>query len=220
MTEPASAVSDPPPEPSWGGCILPVVVLSFFLGLGTCGVMTGVMQHNALAGFVDPNPLVLEPLRPGVGELERAKLAAEQIRQAAESGGSAEVPVTVETLNTWIATSPWLEDYRAKARVRSITPQGLVAEMSQELRGKRFLNGTFRFTVAPSETNTWQLMLEDIVVPGRSVPPAFIQNYRNLHMFRFDAELPGLQAALKRISAIRMEPGRLVVVVPAKPRIP
>jgi hypothetical protein len=92
--------------------------------------------------------------------------------------------------------------------------------MSQELRGQRFLNGTFRFTVAPSETNTWQLMLEDIVVPGRSVPPAFIQNYRNLHMFRFDAELPGLQDALKRISAIRMEPGRLVVVVPAQPRIP
>ncbi|RFC46870.1 MAG: hypothetical protein DVB23_001405 [Verrucomicrobia bacterium] len=204
-------------EPSWGGCVLPVAVLAFFLGLGTCAVMTGVMQHRALAEFVDQSALVLEPLQPEPAAVARAKAAAEQIRKAAEAGTEAEVPLTVEILNTWIATSPWLETYRTTARVRSILPQGLVAEMSQELRGKRFLNGTFRFTVARSETNTWQLMLEDIDVPGRTVPPAFIQNYRNLHMYRFDADLPELQAVLKRISGMRLEQDRLVISIAAVP---
>jgi hypothetical protein len=197
-----------------------LVVGLFFLSLGTCVVMTGVIQNRALAEFVDDKPLTFESLQPDAAALERAKATAEQIRQAAGNGTAAEVPVTVEILNTWIATSPWLDAYRSTARVRAITPRGLVAEMSQELRGKRFLNGTYRFTVAQSATNTWQLMLEDIVVPGRTVPPPFIQSYRNLHMFRFDAGIPELQAVLKRISEVRLEEGHLLISIPAQPPTP
>ncbi len=222
MTAPATPATNPPsgPEPSWGGCIVPLVVGLFFLSLGTCVVMTGVVQNRALAEFVDDKPLSLEPLQPDAAAIGRARAAAEQIRQAALNGTAADVPITAEILNTWIATSPWLDAYRSTARVRSITPRGIVAEMSQELRGKRFLNGTFRFTVAQSATNTWQLMLEDIEVPGRTVPPPFIQSYRNLHMFRFDAGIPELQAVLKRISAIRLEEGQIVVSIPAQPATP
>ena len=88
--------------------------------------------------------------------------------------------------------------------------------MSQELRGKRFLNGRFSFTPARSETNTWQLMLEAIDVPDRVVPGPFVQTYRNLHMFRFDADIPELQAVLKRIDGMRLEEGRIIISVPAK----
>lgn len=190
-----------------------------FLALGTCAVMTGWMQRRLLAEFVDAEPLRFEQLEPDQAARDQAKAVVERIRQAAETGHEAEIPITVQDLNTWIATSPWLRDYRETARIRGITPQGVVAEMSQELRGGRFLNGIFRFTPARSETNTWQLMLEDIEVPGRTVPPAFIQTYRNLHMFRFDAGIPELQAVLKRIEQIRLEEGRLVVSIPEQPEV-
>lgn len=217
MTEPAQTAGNdtPPPEPSWGGCLVPAVVLTVFFCAGIWALTTGYRQSKELAKFVDDKPLEFAPIQPSQDQLAHVKAATEQIRRAATDGTAAEVPLTVEDLNTLIATAPVLDAYRATARVRSITSRGMAAEMSQELRGKRFLNGTYSFTPARSQTNTWQLILDDIVVPGREVPRPFIEAYRNLHMFRFDAALPELQAALKRIEEIRLEEGRLIIVVPA-----
>jgi len=145
-----------------------------FLGLGTCTVMTGVLQSKGLAKFTATAPLQFEPLQPSPAAIAQAQGSLEQSRRAAEDGTAAEVGLTVEDLNTLIATTKVLESYRTTARVRAITPQALDVEMSQELRGKRFLNGLFRFTPARSETNTWQLMLEDVDVPDRVVPGPFI----------------------------------------------
>jgi hypothetical protein len=195
---------------------VPGVVLLIFLSLGIWVVAVGYLQNKGFDAFLDKEPLVFEVTPPTTEALAHATAAIEQIRRAATDGAEVEVPLTVEDLNTLIVTAPLLSSYRTSGRVRSITPRGLEAELSQELKGRRFLNGVFRFTPAKSETNTWQLLLEDIEVPGREVPEPFILGYRNLHMFRFDSDLPDLQTVLKRIDAIRLEEGRILVHVPAK----
>jgi hypothetical protein len=218
MTEPAQSPSNPPsgPEPSWAGCVVPGVVLMIFLSLGIWAVAVGYLQSKGFDAFLDKEPLVFEVTPPSAEALAHATAAIEQIRRAATEGAEVEVPLTVEDLNTLLVTAPLLDSYRTTGRVRRITSRGLEAELSQELKGKRFLNGVFRFTPAKSETNTWQLLLEDIEVPGREVPDPFILGYRNLHMFRFDSDLPDLQTVLKRIDAIRLEEGCILVHVPAK----
>jgi hypothetical protein len=195
---------------------VPAVVLTFFFSMGIWALTTGIRQSEALAKFVDKQPIEFPVTQPSEAQIAHAKAALDQISRAAKDGTEAEVALTVEDLNTLILTSEVLKDYRNSARVRSISPRGLEAEMSQELRGKRFLNGSFRFTPGKSSTNTWQLILEDIIVPGREVPRQFIEGYRTLQMFRFENAIPELQGALKRIDQIRLEDGRALVHLPAK----
>jgi hypothetical protein len=216
MTDPSSSAAGPepapgPPEPSWGGCVLPVIVAGIFLALGTCTVLTGVAQRRALAGFTTDRPTVFEAVALPPEAVARARDLLREIGEAAASGKGGEVAVTVEDLNAWILTEPLLESLRDTVRVRRVGADGVTAEMSQELRGGRFLNGTFRFTPVPSETNTWQLRLEDIAVPGKEVPSGFVRLYRDLHLFRFDLEQEPLQAALRGIGEMRPEEGRIVL---------
>jgi len=209
---PAEAAAQGAPEPSWGGCVLPVIVAGIFLALGTCTVLTGVAQRRAIAGFTEDRAATFEPVALAPEAVARARDLLRQIGEAAASEEAGEVAVTADDVNAWIATEPLLESLRDTARVRRVGPEGVTVDMSQELRGSRFLNGRFRFMPVPSETNVWQLRLESIEVPGKEVPQGFVRLYRDLHLFRFDQDQVDLQAALRRIGEMRSEEGRVVLV--------
>ncbi len=211
MTD-APASQPTPKEPSLIGCLIPITAVVTLLGLGTCVVVTGVVQNRQISGFTQDTALEIVPTEPSPDTA--AKLEA--LRGAADAQTATQVSFSVVDLNSLIATQPMLEPYRLTTQVISISPTGMVIRSSQEMRklgkGQRFLNGDFVFTVVPSETNHWQLMLQDIKVPESDVPEGFVGMFRGLHMFRFGLENQELQAVLKQITEIRLEEGQVVVV--------
>ncbi len=208
-----------PSEPSWIGCLIPIVAITVLLGFGTCVAVTGFVQNRRIGDFTESKPMKIESAAPKPGQMELVQAKLDLLEDAAKSGAAVEISFSAEDLNVLIASQPVLESFRGNTAVESIGPTGIVALKSQEMRklggGRRFLNGRFTFVPRESETNEWQLMLAGIESAGNEVPADFVEMFRNLHMFRFDDSQKRLQAVLKRISAVKLEENRLVVVIPA-----
>jgi len=203
--------------PSWMGCLIPIAAVISLLGLGTCTVLTGLLQNRSLAGFTEEEPRYYgvdsAVLQGKNAERLEEKLAT--LREAAAEGRAQTVAFSKGELNHLLQTRELLESLRETTRVREIGAEGIEVASSQAVRklgsGNRYLNAYFVFRPVPSGSNTWQLELRDLRVPDREVPEGFLNMARELRLFRFDLEAEGLQEVLERIDELRTEPGELVV---------
>lgn len=202
--------------PSWVGCLIPIVAVVVLGGLGTCTVVTGWMQNQAIAGFTEEQPRKLEA--PGrLGDADRKALAGKlaSLLQAAREQRRLEVSLTAGELNELILTQPLLESLRDSTRVRRIGKAGIEVESSLPLRklggGMRYLNGNLVFQPAISGTNAWQLDLLAVRVPGKEVPVGFVNMARELHLFRFDLNAKELQEVLKRVERMELSDGAVLI---------
>tara|TARA_R110002096_G_scaffold147671_19_gene307747 strand:- start:12999 stop:13613 length:615 start_codon:yes stop_codon:yes gene_type:complete len=199
------------------GCMIPIVAITVLLSLGTCVAVTGFLQNKQLAKITDSTPVEITLPSPSNYETEELNLKLETLNTAANSGTAAEIVLSATELNHLISKQPLLESLRGNTLIESIDSTALVAQKSQEIRklggGKRYLNGFFHFIPEESGTNEWQLMLQDIQVPGKEVPADFIGVFRELHMFRIDSSQKELQTVLSRVSAIELTDAGLRIVI-------
>lgn len=230
--EPMSSVSTQRPEPrpvsALPGCYILLIGLVLLGGAGIWAVYTLVTQAGELEAFTDlePAPLVVaEPASTRVAELQdRLKGFAD----AAVARRPADLRMSVEDLNDLLAGSPRLADLKTLMRVRQIGPDAtFTADIRfpmNALPGKRrYLNGEMdgRFGLHP-EAGLFVSVL-DVRVPGRVVPPGFIDVYQRgilpgknfgfldemlLRNFRDD---PAFAVPLTRIASLTSEEGALVL---------
>jgi hypothetical protein len=212
----AEAEAQQTEEPSWMGCLIPIVAAVVFLGLGTCAVVTGLTQNRMIGGFTEDEPREIPTLQPSAGQIAEVEAKLKRLAEAAQAKISITERFTAEDLNVLIATQPVLEGFRGNTRVRTVSRAVIEAEVSQPMRklgkGQRYLNGFFYFAPARSETNQWQLMLQDIHVPERSIPEGFLGMFRELHMFRISLDQEALQEVLTQIRYVQLEENHLVIV--------
>lgn len=191
--------------------MIPIVAIVTLLGLGTCVVTTGLLQNKRIGEFTEESPISVTPGEPNPATAQKL----ETISSAAKANLSVSVALTVEDLNSLIATQPIMEPYRETTRVTAITERAIEVRTSQPMRklgkGQRFLNGDFFFTVDRSGTNYWQLILVGINPTKGEIPDGFINMFRDLHMFRFGADNVELQEVLKQVESIRLTDGKVII---------
>ncbi|MFN0125736.1 MAG: hypothetical protein ACKV19_03505 [Verrucomicrobiales bacterium] len=228
MSSASTQRPEPRPVSALPGCYILLIGLVLLVGAGIWAAYTLVKQAGELEAFTDlePAPLVVvEPASARVAELQNR---LKNFGDAALARRPAELRMKVQDLNDLLAGSPRLVDLKTLIRVRQIGPD---ATFSADIRfpmnalpGKRrYLNGEMdgRFGLHP-EAGLFVSVL-DVRVPGRVVPPGFIDVYQRgilpgknfgfldemvLRNFRDD---PAFAVPLTRIATLTSEEGALVL---------
>lgn len=205
----------PSDEPSWFGCLVPFTAVITIFGLGTCIVTNGLRQSSEIQKFAKDEPAMVEVIQPSEAQLAAVEAKLAQLTEAAKNLEEVTVKFTEEDLNVLLASKPALETYRDTTKIRSISPQALRVAGSQPAKklsgGLRYIVGDFLFTIDRSGSNYWQLILEDVQIPGKDVPEGFINMWSTLHMFRFSIDNTELEPVFKQVKSIELEQGAIAV---------
>lgn len=164
------------------GCIIGLIGLVLVVLVGIWAIYTFVTQARQLDAFTDPEPAGL--VVPEVGEAERTAVR-EKVRHFAsemEAGREATLRLDAAELNAMLAAYESLQEMRPLMTVREIGPESLTVQASLPLNtlpGRRaYLNGLLLLQPGVHEKGGLFLRTLDVQVPGRTVPPGFIQVYQ------------------------------------------
>lgn len=198
------------------GCFILVAILTVFGGLAILYTVVGNYQRRTIATFTEATAAHYPIDAPDAATAEAATAKLRQIAQSAAAGQAERILFTAADLNALIATLDAAEGFRGNTRVQKITPEGIVAEMSQPMRkgiidkGFRYLNGVF--VLEPElRVRTVAFKVLSITPAAGEIPAGFVQNFSALDLYRLDPENPAIEANIGSIASVYTEDGQLVV---------
>ncbi len=211
----------------FAGCAILVTALLVMVFLVVFSVFTLFRQFNEIAKFTGEKPEAVEVALVEDREDELNDLAEriEVFRQQLAGEGEASLALTPEELNLAIAAYEPLKDLRGTFRVLTADDGKLRIAISFPLNGKprftregeagmvtsdpRYLNGTLAAEPALLKREV-VLRIEDLEVPGASVPQEFIGQmspYRITERYLTD---PEIGPAMARLTRVGVADGRVV----------
>jgi hypothetical protein len=222
-----------PPNPAsarspFAGCAILICALLVMVFLVVFSVFSLFRQFNEIAKFTSDRALPLEvsPLENQEAALNSLAERIENFRQQLTGDAEASLALAPDDLNLAIAAYPAFKDLRGTFRVLSAADGVLRIAISFPLNGKprlardgepglvatdaRHLNGTL---IARPELLKRELVLklDDLLVPGATVPREFIEQmspYRITERYLND---PVLGPAMARLTGVAVADGRLVL---------
>jgi len=196
------------------GCIIVITIIVVFGTLVTLFTVVFQKQSRVIAGFTSLEAVAVPIATPTADQVETANRKLEDLLLAAVRNEMDRVLFTAADLNAIIASHDLLADFRGQTFIRSISEEGIEAEMTQSLRsgflkqGTRHLNGVFR--VKPElGGGTVNFRVVDIQVPGKEVPQGFIQSYPPF--MKFDPKLQPLDQVLPKLGRVYLEGDKVAV---------
>lgn len=222
-------MSDPTPIPPAtlvpaklsGGCIMIMIVGGWILALGVWMIWHLMGQVKEMRGFTDPTPQALTPVSPGAEEKKALQDRMAAFGAAVEAKTAAKLELTVADLNHLLAAQPPIDRLKDIAIVEEITDtirvKVALALNGIPMTGERlYLNGFIHVRPELKKDIGLILLTRSIEVPGRTLTPGFTQTYLEanhldglaLDEVRKDNKLKTL---LSKLSAIRYEPGKVIV---------
>ena len=227
MTSSKAAIDSSARSPFAGCAILiaAVLVMVFLIGFS---IITLFRQFNEIAKFTAEKPVALEisPLENQEPALNALAERIETFRQQLAGDGEATLALTPAELNLAIAAYEPLKDLRGTFRVLSAEGETLRIAISFPLNGKprlardgetgwitsdpRFLIGTLvaRPTVLKREI---VLLLDDLEVPGATVPKEFIGQMSPYRITERYLTHPDLGPAMAKLTRAGIADGRLII---------
>ncbi len=208
---PVADVGSPSPLP---GCIILITVILVFGSLLTWFAFSFRAQSEAIATFTVESAVETPRFEPSREQIESADAKLTKLAAAADAGEMTRLLFTAEDLNTLIATRELLADFRGQTFVRSISAEGIEAEMTQSIRtgflnkGSRYLHGTFWLKPGIAG-GTVVFAVADIKVPGREVPQGFVTNYPAF--MKIDPKLAPFDRVLPKLGKVYVEGAAVVV---------
>ena len=178
--DPKQQERDDPRYSPGAGCIIMMLAFALFSGIIVYAISAGIRQDRDIAKFTTDQPLDL-PDEPGTPEevaVTRAKLDAFQ--KAVADRVPTTLELTVADLNILVRNETALIEIRDMIYFEEITPEKITARVSMPMnrlafwKAKRYLNGNFVMAVEASPGQLF-LRLRDITVPGKEIPPGFIE---------------------------------------------
>ncbi|CAN5363987.1 hypothetical protein BH23VER1_BH23VER1_20760 [soil metagenome] len=198
--------SSPKPFSPGAGCVIPIVILLIGTFLVGFAIYSFFQQNAAIEAFAAPAPLPIEPGPPVPGLHHRLQ--------------SFPLRLTVDDLNSLLATTPELEPIRTMIKAEEIADGQVTATISFPLNKPfteepRFLNGTLTFV--PRVANG-EFFLEPtaITVPGKSVDDGFLAGFRhnryldNLLLGPFEED-PDTWTKIESINSVTIEDGAIIL---------
>lgn len=190
---PASPSTEPPAtaRSPFAGCTIMIAVGVVMLFLVTFSVTTLFRQFNEIEKFTaeHPAPQEVSVIEGREAELNALSERLEAFRQQLDGDAETSLTLTVDDFNLAIAAYDPLKELRRTFRVLAVKDGSLEIAISFQLNGKprrtrdgesgfvtsdpRYLNGIL--IARPSlQHGEVVLLIDDIQVPGATVPPEFI----------------------------------------------
>lgn len=227
MSRSPKAPQKPGSPPVLPGCYIFIIGGLLLLFAAIWAVYTFTKQARELAAFTAAEPAALAVASPAPEEVEALRARLLSFQKAADAG-EATLSLTVADLNTLLGGFPSLAEVKPLLVVREIKPEArLVAGISfpmNSLPGRRaYLNGEIEAKLGYHPEAGPFISTEDIRVPGKTVPPGFVEIYQHgvipgknfgfldemlLKNFRTD---PALAAFWKRLKAVTSTEEALVI---------
>ncbi len=198
------------------GCFILSAIILIFGGLIVLYTVVGTYQNRKIDDFTSDAPITIPVIEAGSEEMETASAKLKMIGTAVKNETPERIEFSADELNILIATREELKDFREQTYIERISPQGIVARMSQPMRSglskknRRYLNGTFVFQ-PELRARTVAFKVLDIRPDKGDAPQAFIESYATLDFFRLDPDLEAIEKNIKSIAAVYTEPGKLIV---------
>jgi hypothetical protein len=204
----------------FAGCAILVTALPVMVFLVVFSVVTLFRQFNEIARFTGDKPQALEVSKVEGREAELNRLAekVELFRQQLAGTGEARLALGPDEMNLAIAAYEPLKDLRGTFRVLSADDGKLRVAISFPMNGRprltregeqgtitsdmRYLNGTLVASPALLKREV-VLRVEDIEVPGATVPREFIEQmspYRITERYLTDPVIGPAMAGLTRVT--------------------
>lgn len=165
------------------GCYIFAIGAFLLIGAIIWGVYTFLRQADELEAFTDLAPAALTVVDPDPAAVEALRARLSAFGEAATAGRDAELSLTCDDLNTLLGGFARLADMKPLLRVSRLGPEAtFTAEVRFPMNAlpgrRRYLNGEMdgRFGLHP-EAGLFISVL-DVRVPGRTVPPGFIEIYQ------------------------------------------
>jgi len=165
------------------GCYIFALLAGLVVATLVWAGYTFLKQVDELAAFTDEEPVALAVVAPGAAQLAALEERLSAFGAAAGAGQPAELTLSVDDLNTILAGFPRLAEMKPLLVVRRLGPEAaFTADISFPMNSlpgrRRYLNGQLdgRFGLHP-EAGLFISVL-DVRVPGRTVPPGFIEVYQ------------------------------------------
>lgn len=227
MSSPSASIDASARSPFAGCAILiaAMLVMVFLIGFS---ILTLFRQFNEIAKFTAEKPVPvdvssLENQEPALNSLAER---IEEFRQKLAGDDEATLALTPEELNLAIAAYAPFKDLRATFRVLGIEGETLRIAIAFPLNGKprlardgetgwimsdpRYLNGTLVARPALLKREV-VLLLDDLEVPGATVPKEFIGQMSPYRITERYLTHPDLGPAMAKLTRVGIADGRIVL---------
>ncbi len=215
------AVPDVSAKKLSGGCIMMLVVFGWLFALGAWMVWHLYGQVREMRGFTDKTAQAIAPSAPSGKEKAALQARLREFATAVEGKQAAKLELTVADLNHLLAGQEPVSRLQDIAKVEEIT-DAIRVKVALALNGipfsgeRLYLNGFISVRPEVKQDSGLILLTRTIAVPGRELTPGFTKTYLEanhldglaLDEVRKDEKL---KAILTKITAVRCEPGKVIV---------
>jgi hypothetical protein len=207
------------PEPRRGclkwGCITGLLLL---LVIAIAGLVGLHQARRLVTQFTDAQPATLPVADISPAEMASVEDRIKTFRNNVRAGRSTPpLALTAREINGLIATDPDLEPLKGKVFVTIVSNQ-LQGQVSLRMEDAglpmfkgRFLNANGAFELA-LKNGILRLTARALEVKGRPLSATYMQEIRKQNLARNLNREPRVSVALDRLSEIKLEDGKLVIV--------
>lgn len=199
------------------GCAIMIIIASLMGGFVTWTIYSGLRQDKEIGEFtVDrADPVPVAEVSPSEREELTQKLTG--FATAAREGRPASLSLTVSELNALIvlAGDAGIADYRGMVKFTGLDPatQTLLADLCWPLnrlpfsgQGKRYLTGQGSFKPSISAPATFEVHIDTLSIPGRTVSTGFLNSLRTWPWLNLAKVNPAVSDTLKTVTSFEFSP--------------
>ncbi len=205
------------------GCLVFLVGIVWLLVLGGWMIWSMYAQLREIRTFTDTSAKPVAFATPDATAIKALDARINDFGAAVGRKEKAELRLTVEDLNTLLATADAAKGMKENAKIESIG-ETIHVQISVMMNGvpfsgeHLFLNGFADLIPEMDKDKGVQLKTRSVAIPGKTVTDGFIQHYKeNNHLDTLlldelrNSKDTAIMDVLKKLTTIRLEPGTAVL---------
>jgi len=180
-------------------------------------------QLKDIRTFADTTAKPVGAAQPGAEQITALRARINEFGAAAGRSEKASLRLTVDDLNTLLASEEQAKSMKDNAKVESIGDtvrvQISVAINGVPFTGERlYINGFAELSPEAHKEKGIQLLTKSLTIPGKTISQGFLDHYKeNNHLDTLlmddlrKSKDPAIMDVLKKLTTIRLEPGAAVL---------
>lgn len=213
----------------FAGCLILVLALLMLICLIGFTAWMPFRQATEIEKFTaaSPAPLAVDAVEGNEAKVNALVERLELFRRdLGDEQKSARIELSADDLNLAIAAFPQVQELRKSFRVREITADSLVIDISYQLNGRprlakegeegflasdpRYLVGTIKGHPQLARREL-ALQVDALEVPGKTIPQGFLEHFSTLRIFERYLKDPVLGPVMAKMTRAEIKDGKMVL---------
>lgn len=205
------------------GCLLLIVGGVWLLVLGGWMIWALYGQLKEIRSFADRAPVNVAPAQPSAEQITALHTRIQAFGAAVGRTEKASLSLSVDDLNTLLASEEQAKGMKDNAKVESIA-ETIRVRISVAINGlpfsgeRLYINGLADLVPETHKEAGIRLQTRNLVIPGKTISDGFLSHYReNNHLDTLlldglrQSTDPAIMQVLKKITTVRLEPGTAII---------